>query len=64
MAMIAMLVGIISMIMMQSVITQDDAITQCGVRKAQLKVKGYGRDLADRDAWAASQSDLYIRTWK
>ena len=47
------------MIMMQSVIAQDDAIAQCGVRKTQLKVKGYGRDLADRDAWAASQSDPY-----
>ena len=33
------------MIMMQSIIAQDDAIVQCKVRKAQLKVKGYRRDL-------------------
>lgn len=60
MAKTAILVGIISMIMMQSVIAQDDATGQCVNRKKQLKVKGYGRDLADLDGWTAGQSDPYM----
>ena len=68
MAKIAILVGIISMIMMQSVRgvskinNQDDvenAAEQC-VKATKLKVKGYGRDLDDLDGWTAGQSDPYM----
>ena len=44
-------VGIVSMIMMQSV---------SGAKKSKLEVKGSATDLADKDGWTAGQSDPYM----
>ena len=73
MAKIAVLVGIISMIMMQSVsgapkinYNQDhveyatEKRTEQALRRAKLKVKGNGSYLADLDGWTAGQSDPYM----
>ena len=72
MAKTAVLVGIISMIMMQSVSSapkvnynQDhvENETEGGIEQiesATLKLKGYGIDLEDLDGWTAGQSDPYM----
>ena len=73
MAKIAVLVGIISMIMMQSVsgtskinYNQDHAENATEKHpeqfliKGKLKVKGEGSNLPDLDGWTAGQSDPYM----
>ena len=70
MAKIAVLVGIISMIMMQSVSGEpkindnkdhdENAVGEQILISAHLKVKGYANDLADKDPAWAGQSDPYM----
>ena len=73
MAKTAVLVGIISMIMMQSVsgapkinYNQDHVENETekpaeqALRSAKLKVKGYAMNLKDLDGWTAGTSDPYM----
>jgi Ca2+-dependent lipid-binding protein len=71
MAKTAILMGIMIISMMQSVIISsaskindlDDvekAVEQYLEASTILKVKGYGRNLADKDGWTAGKSDPYM----
>ena len=67
MAKTAVLVGIISMIMMQSVsgaskinYNQENTVEELAIARAKLKVRGRATGLADRDWGAAGQSDPYM----
>jgi hypothetical protein len=71
MAKTVILMGIMIISMMQSVIISsaskinelDDvekAVEQYLEASKLLKVKGYGRDLLDRDVWTAGVSDPYM----
>ena len=67
MAKTAVLVGIISMIMMQSVsgaskidYNQENAVEELAIVRAKLKVRGRASGLADKDWGAAGQSDPYM----